>query len=367
MIVKRIILHGQVRWQLDYRLAGKRKRPVFKTKAAAEAELLRVKTQLAECGKAFDLLRGDRRIEVMKILREIEAAGQTLRGIWDAFQVAGRKSSPGMTLERGIGLLVEAKRVAGCRESYVTNLGQFLAAFAKGREAMRIEEVTPESIEEWLAAGNRITKAARLSTLFGFAVRRGWIAGNPCKQLEHTRADRHPPQILTHRQVLKAVAYTRLHEPECLAWLAVTLFAGLRPEEADKLAWGQVDTKAGTVRVDAATSKIRQRRIVHLMLAAGAWLTEADKLGARLPIPQATRRKYQRRLRDRLGFDAWPKDVLRHTCASHWLAHAQDAGKIALELGNSVGVLLRHYRELVTAEEAKRFWAITPRKTGDKK
>ncbi|HRZ58656.1 MAG TPA: hypothetical protein P5525_24715, partial [Candidatus Paceibacterota bacterium] len=116
----------------------------------------------------------------------------------------------------------------------------------------------------------------------------------------------------------------------------------------------------GTVTVDAAASKVRQRRIVHLMPSAGEWMKLALKSKSRLPLSQSTRRRFLRRLRDHLGFKIWPKDVLRHSAASYWLAECQDAAKVALELGNSVGVLFRHYRELVTKEEAGKFWDIRP-------
>ena len=62
-----------------------------------------------------------------------------------------------------------------------------------------------------------------------------------------------------------------------------------------------------------------------------------------------------------LGFTDWPKDVLRHSCASYLMALWQDAGRVAAELGKSVNILLRHYRELVRKEDAERFWRIVPR------
>jgi len=68
-----------------------------------------------------------------------------------------------------------------------------------------------------------------------------------------------------------------------------------------------------------------------------------------------------------LGWPAWKKDVLRHSAASYWLASDPDAGKIAMELGNSPAVLLKHYRELVSDEQAKAFWELTPKKVSQKK
>jgi hypothetical protein len=65
-------------------------------------------------------------------------------------------------------------------------------------------------------------------------------------------------------------------------------------------------------------------------------------------------------MRVRLKLDAWPKDILRHTCASMLMATWEDEGKVAATLGNSPTVLHAHYRELVSKAEAGRFWGIAP-------
>ena len=62
----------------------------------------------------------------------------------------------------------------------------------------------------------------------------------------------------------------------------------------------------------------------------------------------------------KLGFEAWPKDILRHTAASMLMATWEDEGKVAATLGNSPTILHAHYRELVTRAEAKRCWGIGP-------
>lgn len=156
--------------------------------------------------------------------------------------------------------------------------------------------------------------------------------------------------------------FVKRNSPRGLAWFALALLAGVRPEEADRLQWSDIDLDRGMVTVDAAASKVRSRRIIHLMPAAVAWLKSARKLGAEMGVPRITRRRYLRAVRAKLGFEKWPTDLLRHTAASYLLAHHQDAGKVALELGNSPAVLFRHYRELVTREAAERFWNLKPRR-----
>lgn len=85
--------------------------------------------------------------------------------------------------------------------------------------------------------------------------------------------------------------------------------------------------------------------------------------GATLPASHFIMRRLLPKLARVLGLPSWPLDLFRHTAASYWIAHARDAAAVALELGNSVDILLRHYRELVTRKDAARFWALVPRVT----
>ena len=52
--------------------------------------------------------------------------------------------------------------------------------------------------------------------------------------------------------------------------------------------------------------------------------------------------------------------MLRHTAASMWIAQIGDAGRVANELRNSERILKRHYRELVSREDAEKFCRMTP-------
>jgi integrase len=57
----------------------------------------------------------------------------------------------------------------------------------------------------------------------------------------------------------------------------------------------------------------------------------------------------------------WKPDIMRHSYASYHLAFHQSADKTALEMGHrDTPMLFRHYRELVTKEEAQAYWKIEP-------
>ena len=57
----------------------------------------------------------------------------------------------------------------------------------------------------------------------------------------------------------------------------------------------------------------------------------------------------------------WCSDVLRHSYASYHLAHHENAALTSLQLGHrDSGLLFNNYRDLVTREDAARFWKISP-------
>jgi integrase len=136
--------------------------------------------------------------------------------------------------------------------------------------------------------------------------------------------ERKRPQILTVEQAKKCATVIRHEFPVALGWLALALFCGLRPEEAEKLQWSGIDLQKGIVTVDAAASKVRWRRLVYCTPCSIQWLTKAKALNASLPIPRQTRRRALALMGAKLGFNFWPKDILRHTCASMLMATWED-------------------------------------------
>jgi hypothetical protein len=58
-------------------------------------------------------------------------------------------------------------------------------------------------------------------------------------------------------------------------------------------------------------------------------------------------------------------DILRHTFFSMHIAAFESVGRAALEGGNTEGIIRRHYLNMTSAGEGKRFWEIQPG-TGEK-
>ena len=277
------------------------------------------------------------------------------------------------TLKQAVEETIKAKTAENLRERYVSELEDYLLKFAAGRNEMFVDRVTVADVEQWFdarqgALSTRKSNLGRLSAMFDVCWRRGYCKENICLRITPPKLDEAVPVILTVKQAEKLLIKCRKSSPKLVAWLALGLFCGIRPEEIEKLAWGDVDMKQKHVRIDAAASKVRRRRTVPLNQTAIEWLKKC-KFGKpdELVTPEkSTLRRHRRALRDAIGIE-WAQDILRHTAASYLLQQHQDAPKVAHWLGNSPRILESKYKNIVTPIDCKKFWKLTPDKVKEEK
>jgi integrase len=147
--------------------------------------------------------------------------------------------------------------------------------------------------------------------------------------------------------------------PEILPYFAIAAFAGLRSAELGRLDWGEIHLDRGYIEVSAAKSKTASRRLVTILPNLKAWLApHARKHGSILPLNPRVKIEAARK---RAGMKRWPQNGLRHSFASYHLAKFQDAPALALQMGHTTtGMLFTHYREVVSPQDAKQYWEVTP-------
>lgn len=215
---------------------------------------------------------------------------------WNSNFYIGQASAPVLTVVPkpagpAIGQVVTdflaAKAVANRRPSYLKSVKVILRMFIRGREDKPISEfISLDILEEWLARrkfmpATRSGRISVLSSFFSFAKRRGFITENPCSRLERVRLESKPPTILSPEQaetLLRWMSNGRCQQQRRnwrLAQVVLGLFCAIRPAELSRLFWKDVDLERGVVRIDAAVSKVRQRRIVEIPPNAIAWLKNA--------------------------------------------------------------------------------------------
>jgi len=265
-------------------------------------------------------------------------------------------SSPRSLIET-VNELLRAKAAAGKRERYLVELRHALKLFCNGRGDRPLPSLTTLEIETWLnrpawAPATRKSYLTDIRTLFNFSVRRGYLDRSPADGVERPCLEPRPPKIHTPVEVAAMLHTAARLDVDVARVLSLQYFAGIRPAEALRLV--ETDLLPQFVQVSAAASKIRQRRLVDILPALRSWLD----VGGQLPVVNFVRRF--RRVRAASGV-VWSPDVTRHSFASYHLAEFRNADLTAHLLGHGdTQMLFRHYRELVTPDAAREFWAIRP-------
>jgi integrase len=357
--ISKCTVRGEKLWRVRWHDKGKVKRKFFTGREAAETHAAKVR---GEAVGVRELLASIPQHEQEKLVMIYNEAKR--RGV-DVMQFLAVDAKPETHSPAVSDVIVEIgklKRNAGKAESYITRLEQISTAFAQGREKLPVDQFTFRDVETFLDAHKinyRSTLRSKLSTLFKFAVRRGYRTDNPCDRLEKVSAPHVIPDVFTLDEAQTCMKWLKRH-PRLLAWFTLSTFAGLRPDEARKTSWKEINLDEGWIRIEAQTTKVRQRRVVYPLPTALEWLRFAQKKGSPLPITTKELVIHRHELRDLLKWTEWKFDVTRHTAASNWIAHTPSVADVAKALGNSESVLKKNYMALVTKVDAEKFWSIFP-------
>jgi site-specific recombinase XerD len=195
-----------------------------------------------------------------------------------------------------------------------------------------------------------------------FAKSKGYRPDNPAASIERPILDDRPVGILTAEQVRALLRTASTSDIEMVPVLAISLFAGLRRSEFFALDWSEVDSECRTIEVKGLKAKTRQRRLVHISDNLHEWLaTHRKSKGAVAPernIDVLSERL--RKLAEKAGIHPWPHNAMRHSFGSYFLGKTKDENLTGSEMGNSPGVVFRHYRAVVKDAAVAEYWSITP-------
>lgn len=359
---------------------GKRKRSFFPTRKQAEAYAQQVRVRLTNEGlEGKDLSRDDRRMAAICIAK-LAPKGRTLIDATNHFLDYLERVERTCTIAHLADEVLAAKRKGAPSLRYLKDIekvGDDLTAAFGNRY---VSEILPRELDDWLSGLDcgQVTRnwyRRMAGVLFSFAFKRGYCAANPIQRVERVKEPAKDIEILTPEQteaLLKGCA------PEVVPFVAIGAFAGLRREEIRRLDWASIHLNRSTpvIEVRATNAKTKSRRTVPIQPNLAAWLKpHAKKSG---PVAPDDLRNLFDDARRKAGFvdpkkkgEKSPekkrvekltefKNHLRHSYGSYRLPIIQNDHQLAQEMGNSPGIIYRHYRELVHIEDAQRFWNIYP-------
>jgi integrase len=354
--VNPVIVHGRQRYKVEVRSVSGRVRRFFADRAEAVRFARQAELERRSFGAVFSTFSASQRAMIAEALQRLHAAGGSLPEAVDAY-LADHPHRVHRSLRDVFEEFLQAKAAAGRRPRYLRSLRYSLRSLVERHGSRPMDDLSPRDVEAWLdcpswGPGTRRSYRIDAQSLWSFAVGRGYAARNAVSATEVPLLEESELVALSSASCGALLQATRERSPEILAAVAVALFAGVRHSELLQLTPGEIG--AQYVEIKGYKAKTRRRRLVTICPALRAWLDVAP------PFRVANLPKAFRRARLAAGIDPWPHNALRHTFASFHLALHQDAARTALECGHSPEILFRHYRELVTREEAEAFFALRP-------
>jgi integrase len=258
-----------------------------------------------------------------------------------------------------------------------------------GAFQMNIGGVSGTMLQRWLdnMEGSGRTKRnylAVVAALFRFAIRRKYLPKDAMEEIEavqQAKEDNGEIEIFTPAEMREMLTAAR---PEMIPWLAIAGFAGLRSAELQRLDWREVNLKERHIEIKASKAKTAARRLAPITDNLAKWLKPHAKESGKVTgfeswwnqIPKVVeavnhRRKKSAEQAGKTFSDdqkfVWKHNALRHSFISYRLAAIKNAAQVALEAGNSPQMIFKHYRQLVTEAEAKKWFGITPEKNSDRR
>jgi integrase len=346
-------------------------------------------------------------------------AGVSLSHVVDFYLKRHPAETEPIMVRRVVDEMLQFKESEQLSLRYRKQLAYDLSRFAD-RFHNRIGDVVGTDIDAWLRemkVGPRTRNNLRgsIQALFNFAITRKYLPKDH-DEMDAVPLARDGDGEIEIYSAEEMVELLNVASPGHIPFLAISAFAGVRHAELQRLDWSHVKREAGIIEIKAGTAKTASRRIIPILPNLRRWLAdywhdsgeicsytnmvlqfveltrrvnekrraawakandvsrekllEADKAAAeRLAQLPRNQRRSRRTVRpgaetaEAEGWNAflWKHNALRHSFISYRVAQTQDVSRVALEAGNSPGMIFKHYRELVREVDGKKWFSTMPK------
>ena len=276
---------------------------------------------------------------------------------------------PDVLVADAVKKFADAKRKEGMSDMYLKDIKTILGRFASSFQC-NIASIVTEDLRDYLN-GMHISPISKnnhrrlLVVLFNFAKAHGWLRPN-----EQTAADalgsykvkERDVEIYTPSEVARLLAAA---DADFIPYIVLIAFAGVRGGEVQKgLVWDSINFDRHTIVIPAAIAKTGRKRKIDLAENVLAWL--APYRGKHGAIFAQDPRKQMAKV-SKASRVQWKRNALRHSFGAYRMEQTKNAGHVALEMGNSAAIVMKHYFEIVDAKDAERYWNIKPLTRTDRK
>ena len=371
------------RWDVDIPPScsptGKRKRESYNTKVEAETRRQTLLTQLKTQGARTIKFTDTQAVDASTAIKLLEECKTSLNEQTEvSLQEAARYYSNYLTAKHASKPLNEVWEASLEDRDWYTfspehkrDISYLSKKFLTKFGERIILDINTEEIEEFLRktykSPTQFNKVHRiLHPAFAYALTKGYISKDPFKAIRQRKVTRGSISVLSIDQAKRITELCKDEFNDCLPAFMIMMFAGVRPQEIQRLDWGAIkfDLNEPKIRITkevakGSLEKARPRTIlIEQVLFEWLKLVPEEKRQGKI-IPPNWRRKNMA-LRKKAGINGF-KDILRHSFASYHLALYNDQNRTMAALGHdSNAMLFRHYDAAVERSEAIKYWTLSP-------
>ena len=207
-----------------------------------------------------------------------------------------------------------------------------------------------------------------LRALFRYGHDLGYLKEVPIRRNDFAEIKRSEIDVLGVGKIRRLLDSSLEHDSELLPLLLIETFCGVRPEEAVRVLWSDIDLLRGRLTIRATISKTGTARVIELAPCARAWFELCNGERAANPIisdSESRLRSRLRKVRYQAGYRGagprWIPGSLRDAFCSYHLAYYGSIDRMINEAGHTdMRTTKDHYLGLVTKEAAAGFWHLFP-------
>ena len=117
-----------------------------------------------------------------------------------------------------------------------------------------------------------------LSGIFSFSVKRGWCDENPILRVDTPFLQEQEIPALTLKEITQLLkAAMEEFDGSCAAGAALMIFAGIRPQEVERLLWENIALRDGCIILNSKHTKTGGARHVTILPVLAKWLKSAGQ------------------------------------------------------------------------------------------
>ena len=346
---------------------GKRRRQTFKTRDEAESAIEKESLLARRIGKQARKLSDNDLIDAADALDVLQRRVK-LRTAAEFYMHHNHPDGGRKTVVEAVAEFLQSRKDKGCRPITVDGYKAKLEMFKRDMDGRQISVVSVAVLEKWFdgrkfGMETRKSYLRNLRAFFTWAQKRSYIVKNPAMAIDMPNVDKKRVTFLTVSDAERLLATAATERSELVPYVALGLFAGLRPSEihGDRtghapLDWRHIDLAKKLIDLEPEQTKTRDGRHVTITPNLAEWLIPYRKEHG----PVFYNRSAFLFVLGKSGIP-YTKDVMRHTFGTmHWTMHRNE-GETAIQMGDTIKTVKTHYvNPRVERSEAEKFWSILP-------